>query len=120
MVLGSVLAMRGWIRWNRETPLASSTAISPSSTACAGGDVVRHHGQLGILPLAAQPAARLQADLFVVHEGDGAHAVPLDLEQPVLAARRRSASVAIMGSMAAGISASCAPLRRTGRAWFSS
>ena len=51
------------------------------------GDVVRHHGQFGILPLAAQPAARLQADLFVVQEGHGAHAIPLHLEQPILAAR---------------------------------
>ena len=100
MVLGSVLAMRGWIRWNCETPLASSTAISPSSMACDAGDVVRHHGELGILPLAAQAAARLQADLFVVDEGDGAHAVPLHLEEPVVAARTAGrAMVAFIGSI---------------------
>ena len=51
--------------------------------------VVRDHGQLGILPLAAQPAARLQPKiLFAINEGDGAHAVPLHFEEPVFAARR--------------------------------
>src|ERR1035437_9103955 len=53
-----------------------------------GGDVVMHHGQLGVLPLAPQPAAGLDAHLFALHERDGAHAVPLDFEQPLLAARR--------------------------------
>ena len=52
-----------------------------------GGDVVRHHRQFGVLALAAQATARLQADLFVVHKGQGAHAIPLHLEEPALAAR---------------------------------
>ena len=45
MVFGSLFAMRGWMRWKRETPFSSSTAISPSSTACVRGEVVMDHGQ---------------------------------------------------------------------------
>ena len=52
------------------------------------GDLVRHDGQLGILALAVQAAARSEADLLVVEEGDGADAVPFDFEEPIVAARR--------------------------------
>ena len=66
--------------------MASSTAISPSRLAC-GRQVMRQHRQFRVLPFAAQSAARLQADLFVVQEGDRAHAVPLHFEEPFVAAR---------------------------------
>jgi hypothetical protein len=50
-------------------------------------DVVRHHGEFGILAFAAQAAAGLQADLFIVDEGHGADTIPFDLEEPAFAAR---------------------------------
>src|SRR5690348_11475389 len=46
------------------------------------------HGQLRILPLASQAAARLQQHLFIIDEGDGANAIPLDFEEPLLTGGR--------------------------------
>src|SRR5262249_4366722 len=55
--------------------------------------MMRQHGEFGILALAAQTAAALQAHLFVLDEGDRAHAVPLDFEEPVVAVGRTVADV---------------------------
>src|SRR5215831_3891559 len=55
--------------------------------------MMRQHCKLGILTLAAQSASSLQPHLFVLDEGDGAHAVPLDFEEPVVAVGRTVANV---------------------------
>ena len=54
----------------------------------AGGDVVRDHAEFGILLLAGMAGAGDQANGFLLDEADGAHAVPFDFEEPVVAARR--------------------------------
>ena len=45
-------------------------------------------GELPRIGVAAMAGARLQPHLFVVDEGDGAHAIPLHFEEPVFTARR--------------------------------
>ena len=53
------------------------------------GDVVRDHAQFGVLLFAGMAGAGDQPDGFAIDEADGPHAVPFDLEQPFVAARRR-------------------------------
>lgn len=52
------------------------------------GHLMGQDGQFGILALAAQTAARGDADVLVVQKNQGANPVPFHLVQPIFSARR--------------------------------
>ena len=111
MVFGSVLAMRGWMRWNCDTPLALSTAISPSSTACDAAMWCGITASSGYWRSQRSPlrACRRTSSLSTKATArTPSHFTSKSQSSP---RGTRSAIMAFIGSMAAGISASRAPLR---------
>src|ERR1022692_2459657 len=109
MVLGSVLAMRGWIRWKRETPLASSTAISPSSTACDAARWCGMTASSGYWRSQRRPLRDCSRTSSLSRKAMARTPSHLTSKSQSSPRGTRSASIACMGSMEAGIPASCAP-----------
>src|ERR1019366_6424314 len=110
-----VLAMRGWMRWNRDTPLGSSTAISPSSTACEAAmwcGITASSGYWRSQRKPLRDCRRTSSLSTKARARTPSHFTSKSQPSP---RGTRSASIAVIGSIAAGIPASCAPLRTARR-----
>ena len=97
--------MRGWMRWNCETPLASSTAISPSSMACDAATWCGITASSGYWRSQRRPlrdCRRTSSWSTKAMARTPSHFTSKSQSSP---RGRRSASVAFIGSMAAGMSA---------------
>src|ERR1019366_8044585 len=103
------------MRWNCETPLASSTAISPSSTACDAAMWCGITASSGYWRSQRRPLRDCRRTSSLSRKATArtpSHFTSNSQSSPHGA---RSASIAIIGSIAEGISASCAPLRAASR-----
>src|ERR1019366_4743058 len=99
------------MRWNCETPLASSTAISPSITACDAAMWWGITASSGYWRSQRSPLRDCRRTSSLSRKARARTPSHFTSNRQSSPRGTRSASIAIMGSIDAGISASCAPLR---------